>query len=270
MDNPGSQYVLGDVEIPPDTHVLRDVVATGTLRVGDGCVCDGNLVGGRGVYVGRRVLVKGDVVSSGTVHLGVGAIVEGRVRTIEAQEPERASKPPPSELLPPTIQATINVLLDVAIEAQRKGHLESPDDWWGLEWPAVEATVDGLRGLLAETYRGGDGSLPWSPDEVFDVLLSRVMATALPVSVTRKGDEYAMVTLGAPIVVLADGSGTTAPGWAKPAISLLTLVGRAVHPEFRVALADDRSLLEKTANPPKIHAIVSVRGRGDGKDEPPS
>lgn len=262
----GSQYVLGDVEIPPETHVLRDVVATGMLRVGDGCLCEGNLVGGRGVSLGRKVTVRGDVVSSGSVHLGPGAVVEGRVRTIEAVESPAKGPSRSSEMLPGAIQATVNVLLDVAIEAQRRGIVEGPDSWWGLEWPAVEATVDGLRGLLAETYRNGDGSLPWATDEVFEILLQRVVGSALAVSVTRKGEEYAMVTLGAPVAVLADGSSAIPAGWARPAMSLLALLGRSVHPEFRIALADERSALLPTAAPAKLHAIASVRAMS--RDDP--
>lgn len=262
-----AQYVLGDYEVPAGTHVLRGLVATGLLQVGDAVVCDGSVAGGKGVVLGRNVVVHGDVLSNGSIHLGAGSKVDGQVRSLEpvpvaeAVVPLNDSNRAAREVVPVAVQSTLRMLLDLAQTAQREGFGESSmkDGWWSLEHEPLASTLDGLRDMLAEGYHYGDHTIPWSADEIFELLLPRVLAPVIPLTVARKGDEYAALMLGRPTHLV----GEDAVGWAKPASTLVDLVGTAVNPAFHMEVVGSREVLRPDANPEKLAAVVRLKRKLD-------
>ncbi|MHB8586770.1 MAG: hypothetical protein ACYDDF_13165 [Thermoplasmatota archaeon] len=267
MSDEEAQYILGDYEIPAGTHILRAVVATGTVRVGDSVVCDGNLAGGKGVLLGKNVVIHGDVLSNGPIHVSSGTQIDGKVKSLDpkpAEESVAMRKEPrqaAQEILPVVVQSTVRTLFDLALDAHAHG-LDREGDaggWWSLKRDALEATVDGLRDMLSEGFRFGDHSSPWTADEIFEMLIPRVIAPLVPVTVVRKGEEYGVITIGRPPHL----DPATAPGWAAAAASVIALLGGAVNPAFHFEIVGDKAVLGATMNPDKVPAVARLKRSTD-------
>jgi len=69
--------IVGDYQLPPRTLLERDLVVSGELRVGEGCVAKGSLKGTNGIALGEDVVVGGSVVTEGNLWLKAGCTVRG-------------------------------------------------------------------------------------------------------------------------------------------------------------------------------------------------
>lgn len=267
--------VLGDLEVPARTHVTHRLMTHGVLRIGDGCVCDGDVLAGRAVYLGKGAVIHGDVVSGGPVYLHLDVSVDGRVRAFDpgfrltshgappepkAPRPERLGPVPlaetESELLRASVQETLQVMYLVALADHRKGGPRVKGAWFGLAEDAVQDMVAAVRGPIAKVYQQGRRVEVWSADDVFDVFFRRIVPLVLPISVLRETREKARITLGPPPDLAGEPGGTK--GWAVPALALLELIGGSLHPGLRVEAFDAARLADPAADPPRVHAAVTL------------
>lgn len=106
---------------------------------------------------------------------------------------------------------------------------DDPDGWAGLPPDAAAQYVIGLHTVVADLHRDGKLERPWPEDEIYDVLLGRVLPLLAPCSWERT-EGGALMTLEAPAhVVDPDGL-----AWKRAALATVEILGKAVHPGFAV------------------------------------
>ena len=95
----GRLFRVGDLEIPEGVRVPFDLVATGTVRLGDGCVVLGSVKGRGDVEIGSGVFVQGSVFSGSDIdiaegtHIGGATVAEGSLRIGAEVEIGTAARP---------------------------------------------------------------------------------------------------------------------------------------------------------------------------------
>ncbi len=83
---------------PSGSHIREDIEVEGVLRIGDNCVCEGDLIATAGIILGDGVTVRGDIFTDGSVQVGHGCRILGEIRPVSqasgrAQADRSASDP---------------------------------------------------------------------------------------------------------------------------------------------------------------------------------
>jgi len=78
--------VVGDVEIPSGTTVLKTLKVKGHLRIGKDCRILGKVKALRDVMIGANTTIEGDVISGGKVMIGPDSVIRGSVESADHVE----------------------------------------------------------------------------------------------------------------------------------------------------------------------------------------
>jgi len=78
--------VVGDVEIPSGTTVLKTLKVKGHLKIGTDCRILGEVKALRDVMIGANTTIEGDVISGGKVVIGPDSVIRGSVESAEHVE----------------------------------------------------------------------------------------------------------------------------------------------------------------------------------------
>lgn len=139
-------------------------------------------------------------------------------------------------LLYATIAEMFEVLLNVG---WTRDILESDDPfrgWKALPLETMEDVLEGVVYLLEVVHRDGRHDRPWSPDEVFEILLKRALPSILPLRVRRATTQTALVEVAAPLTSPPDG--VDPDTWIAAVPPFVKLLGHFVHPGFNFQPAD--------------------------------
>lgn len=67
---------------PSGSHIREDIEVEGVLRIGNNCVCEGDLIATAGIILGDGVTVRGDLFTDGPVQVGHGCRILGEIRPV--------------------------------------------------------------------------------------------------------------------------------------------------------------------------------------------
>jgi hypothetical protein len=80
VESEKTMAVVGDVEVPPNTIINKELVVKGSLTIGDGCIAHGKLKALGNIKIGADSLVKGDLISEGNITVGPRTVVTGALQ----------------------------------------------------------------------------------------------------------------------------------------------------------------------------------------------
>ncbi len=81
--------VDGDLEIPSGTHINKNFVVKGSLRIGNNCRGHGKLRASEDITIGSDTIIDGDLISGGNIFVGPRSMINGTVEASGVFEIEK-------------------------------------------------------------------------------------------------------------------------------------------------------------------------------------